>query len=453
VRNDLPRENGWTLAEHASDAIPDKTYQVLSSAQARAGNQESARPKSLLGLWDCRAVGDRSGDGRWDFFVSYTQADLGWAEWVAWELEDAGYRVIVQVWDMPVGANWAEVMSRAASTADRTVAVVSPAYLESEYGTVEWLAAFAQDPLGRAGKLVPVKVDPFPWPAGLLGPIVGIDLSGLEQAEAAVRLRSLVASRPGVRSKPADRPVFPGLQSATKVTGSAQVQLGGLVAGGLPRRPPAFQERAAVGRVAEIVEAGGPAVVCALSGGRGVGKTQTAAAYARRRLDEGYPLVVWTSGESPQSLLADYAAAAEQLGVADPDGDSERSAVRLAGYLQELAVPSVLVIDNAVRQPGEVGLAWLEPLLPTVGRCEVVITSTDQGFGEFGGLVEVGVFERAQSVAYLTARTGVDDPGGADHVAEALGDLPAAGARPRRAEGPALVVPAVPGRVGRCPAG
>jgi hypothetical protein len=45
-------------------------------------------------------VGDRSGDGRWDFFVSYTQADLGWAEWVAWELEDAGYRVIVQVWDM-----------------------------------------------------------------------------------------------------------------------------------------------------------------------------------------------------------------------------------------------------------------------------------------------------------------------------------------------------------------
>src|SRR5262249_57925466 len=128
----------------------------------------------------------------------------------------------------------------------------------------------------------------------------------------------------------------------------------------VPRRPRAFEERDAVGRVAEVVASGGPAVVCALAGGRGVGKTQTAAAYARMRLDEGVPLVVWTSGQTPQSLLADYAAAAGQLGVADPDGDSDRSALRMKAYLQELAVPSVLVVDNAVRQPGEAGLAWLE---------------------------------------------------------------------------------------------
>src|SRR5215470_8451471 len=129
--------------------------------------------------WDCGGVGDGSAEGGWDFFVSYTQSDRAWAEWVAWELEDAGYRVAVQAWDIPVGANWAEWMHRATSTADRTVAVVSPAYLESEYGTAEWLAAFVRDPLGRAGRLVPVKVDPFPWPGGLLGNVVGIDLSGL----------------------------------------------------------------------------------------------------------------------------------------------------------------------------------------------------------------------------------------------------------------------------------
>jgi hypothetical protein len=371
-------------------------------------------------------VGDApAGDG-WDFFVSYTQSDRAWAEWIAWELEDAGYRVIVQAWDMPVGSNWAEAMHRATSAADRTVAVVSPAYLDSEYGTAEWLAAFAQDPLGRAGKLVPVKVDPFPWPAGLLGPIVGIDLSGLAATDAAARLRTLVGSRPGQRSKPADRPGFPGPKRAATVTGPAQGRLAGLVIGALPRRPPAFQERDAVREVAEIAGSGGLAVVCAVAGGRGVGKTQTAAAYARMRLEEGFPLVVWTSGETPQSLLADYAAAAEQLGVADRDGDSAKSALRLTAYLQELAVPSVLVIDNTVRQPGEAGLAWLEPCLPAVGRCEVVITSTDHGFGELGELVEVGVFERAQSVAYLTARTGRNDPDGADRVADALGDLPAA---------------------------
>ncbi|WP_241830645.1 toll/interleukin-1 receptor domain-containing protein [Parafrankia colletiae] len=33
-----------------------------------------------------------TGDGAgWDFFVSYTQTDQPWAEWIAWTLEEAGY--------------------------------------------------------------------------------------------------------------------------------------------------------------------------------------------------------------------------------------------------------------------------------------------------------------------------------------------------------------------------
>jgi hypothetical protein len=34
-----------------------------------------------------------------DFFVSYTSTDRVWAEWIAWQLEQAGYQVIVQAWD------------------------------------------------------------------------------------------------------------------------------------------------------------------------------------------------------------------------------------------------------------------------------------------------------------------------------------------------------------------
>ncbi len=26
-----------------------------------------------------------------DFFISYTQADRAWAEWIAWTLEEKGY--------------------------------------------------------------------------------------------------------------------------------------------------------------------------------------------------------------------------------------------------------------------------------------------------------------------------------------------------------------------------
>jgi hypothetical protein len=41
-------------------------------------------------------TGGGKGFGR-DFFVSYCQADRAWAEWTAWELESAGFRVPVQV--------------------------------------------------------------------------------------------------------------------------------------------------------------------------------------------------------------------------------------------------------------------------------------------------------------------------------------------------------------------
>jgi hypothetical protein len=32
-----------------------------------------------------------------DFFVSYTEVDRGWAEWIAWQLEAAGYSTVVRV--------------------------------------------------------------------------------------------------------------------------------------------------------------------------------------------------------------------------------------------------------------------------------------------------------------------------------------------------------------------
>ena len=58
-----------------------------------------------------------------DFFVSYTSADRTWAEWVAWQLEQAGYRVIVQAWDFEPGDNFVVRMRDALEQADRTLGV------------------------------------------------------------------------------------------------------------------------------------------------------------------------------------------------------------------------------------------------------------------------------------------------------------------------------------------
>jgi hypothetical protein len=59
-----------------------------------------------------------------DFFVSYTSADRAWAEWIAWQLEQAGYQVIVQAWDFEPGDNFVVRMRDALEQADRTLALV-----------------------------------------------------------------------------------------------------------------------------------------------------------------------------------------------------------------------------------------------------------------------------------------------------------------------------------------
>src|SRR4051794_5466692 len=92
-------------------------------------------------------------------FISYNGADVRWAEWIAWQVESAGYQAILQAWDFRPGSNFVVEMQEATAEADRTIAVVSNAYLGSKFTQPEWAAAFAQDPTGERGTLVPVRVE------------------------------------------------------------------------------------------------------------------------------------------------------------------------------------------------------------------------------------------------------------------------------------------------------
>jgi hypothetical protein len=78
-----------------------------------------------------------------DFFVSYTSTDRAWAEWIAWQLEAEGYTVVVQAWDFRAGRDFVQQMHQVVEEAERTIAVLSPAYLDSAFGGAEWRAVFA----------------------------------------------------------------------------------------------------------------------------------------------------------------------------------------------------------------------------------------------------------------------------------------------------------------------
>ena len=68
---------------------------------------------------------------------------------------------------LPPGSRLRPQDARNDESAARTIAVLSPAYFDSKFGEAEWRTAFADDPDGEFGKLVPVKVQPC-RPPGLL---------------------------------------------------------------------------------------------------------------------------------------------------------------------------------------------------------------------------------------------------------------------------------------------
>jgi hypothetical protein len=126
------------------------------------------------------------------------------------------------------------------------------------------------------------------------------------------------------------------------------------------------------------------------------------------------------NAESLDVLLAGLASVAEAAGVADPDGDSDRSARRLRDHLETRTAAGLLVFDNAADPD------MLRPFLPAAGGTQLVVTSTDRAFADWGVLVDVSVFTRPESVGYLTERTSLADLPGAHGVSGQLGDLPLA---------------------------
>ncbi|MBK9166483.1 MAG: TIR domain-containing protein [Bryobacterales bacterium] len=150
----------------------------------------------------------KPGEERRDFFISFNSADRAWAEWIAFEVEKAGYRTYFQHWDFAPGSNFVVEMHRAARQSERTIVVLSADYLKALFTQPEWAAALVQDPTGSRRTLVPLRVKEC-QPDGLLAAVVYENLVGLDEAEARAALRKALDACQGGRAKPASV-AFPG---------------------------------------------------------------------------------------------------------------------------------------------------------------------------------------------------------------------------------------------------
>jgi TIR domain/NB-ARC domain len=352
-----------------------------------------------------------------DFFISHAGRDQAWAEWIAWHLVDAGYTVELDCWDWAAGENFLTRMHRALDAANRVVALFSPAYFEDiRYTTPEWTSALINNDEG-GHRLVPVQVEPCAVPR-VLSPLVRVELFEVDEAEAA---RRLIAAARGP-ARPDGKPVFPRRGRAGMLTGRGEVspRLPGVLPAVWnvgPRNPGFVGRDTTLGHLRERLRCGGTAVVQALHGMGGVGKTQVAIEYAHRYAG-AYDLVWWISAEQTSLIGEQYAALAIELDLIPPRADTASAVGALRAYLR-CHSRWLLLFDNA-DSPRQ-----LRDWLPT-GPGHTLITSRNPAWGELAARVEIDVLPRPESVELIHVfRPGVEEAQ-ADRLAEALGDLPLA---------------------------
>jgi tetratricopeptide (TPR) repeat protein len=343
-----------------------------------------------------------------DFFISHADADLPWAEWIAAQLEAAGYGVVIKAWDFLPGENLLTRLDETLAAAKHTISVLSQAYLDSE--AAARTAAHYQDLQGKERALIPVRIAACTVPP-LMAPIIAIDLVDVDaEDEARRRLLTGVADR-------AERVARGGFPRS----GAAQVRF--------PNSPqevwdlrghradPHFIGRDDVlSSLSRDLRAGRPtSAVQVITGLGGQGKTGLVVEYAYRYVGV-YDLVWWIRAEDPATLRGDYVELAAELGLPAEKDDQAIAALR-----RELRRRRdwLLIFDNA-EDPDE-----LFPLFPDRHSGHVLVTSRRRDWPH-AETRHLDVLSRRAAAEYLQRRGRVADSGTAEDIADALGCLPLA---------------------------
>ncbi|MET8157284.1 FxSxx-COOH system tetratricopeptide repeat protein [Sphaerisporangium sp. NPDC005289] len=344
-----------------------------------------------------------------EFFVSHADTDVQWAEWIAAELEGAGYGVILKAWDIRPGDNRLDKIDEALSTCRHTLYVLSA---EHDADVAARTAAQYQELQGKERALIPVRVDEGDGDIPpTIAALVPIDLRGVDdEEEARRRLLAGVAdraervAREGFPNRSAKRVRFPGAeQEVYELRGH--------------RPDPRFIGRDdTLADLYRALRANRPtSAVQAITGLGGMGKTQVAVEYAFRH-GVAYDVVWWVRAEDPTTLRGDYAELATELDLPFEQDDQAIAALRQSLRRRK---NWLLIFDNA-EDPDE-----LLPLLPERHMGHVLITSRRPEWPH-AELRHLDVLPVPAALNYLRQWGRVSSADTARDLAEALGCLPLA---------------------------
>ena len=346
-----------------------------------------------------------------DFFISYTLSDHAWAEWIAWQLEDAGYAVEIQAWDSQFGANFIKWMNEASKNSERTIAVLSKAYLAGRFSEDEWTSAFYKN------KLLPVRIEDFEV-GGLLGPIAYIDLVGPVESEAKEKLLQDIKHG---RKKPQSAPSFPGKR---KHTVSQPKRFPGTLP--LYWNMPMQQNEYFTGReeiLAQLHESlqaeQGAALTQVIKGLGGIGKTQIAVEYVYRHHTK-YDIVWWVNAETEVTIQSAFASLTEKLGLPEASAQDQQVKVDAARDYLNQNPHWLLVFDNV--ESGDT----IYPYRPQHQQGHVIITTRNQSLQSVGKSIPIDTWTDEEAQQFVKTRLDNASENDITELSELLGNLPLA---------------------------
>jgi tetratricopeptide (TPR) repeat protein len=341
---------------------------------------------------------------RYDFFLSRRGSVAAIAQEVTDVLIENGYKVLVQDYDISLGASFVEAMHEAIINSRDLIILLTEDYLRSPYTRKEF-TSFEAERVKTAEErhIIVLRCEDVPL-RGLLADNVYQTLVGVEDPEERKRRIIAAAERQSQAAPPPPRPFIGVPPRIASFTGRAD-ELDRLDAI-LMQDKPAAVTQASVGRAA-------------VQGMGGVGKTSLAVEYAHR-FRGLYAGVCWCSAETRTGLLSALASLAVTLGATTAEErDVETAAKAALRRLAEQRATWLLVFDN-VSAPGDIA-----ELLPSAGT-RVLITSRFSDWSELADEVALDVLPLEEAITLLEDRTGRTDTEGAKTLAEAVGCLPLA---------------------------